>query len=155
MSFFTDVGEFHRAFDLPHSADGKPPTALTSDDLAFRIAFMMEELTEFTRAASQHDLAGMLDALVDLVYVACGTAHLKRLPFDEAWAAVHAANMRKVRAESADDPRSKRGHSLDVVKPIGWVAPDIEEIIWRRRIEVLGPELTDKLYNVKMEIDQP
>jgi predicted HAD superfamily Cof-like phosphohydrolase len=44
------------------------------------------------------------------------------LPFDELWKQVHAANMRKVRAEVPSD--SKRGSTFDVVKPPGWVSPE-------------------------------
>lgn len=133
MTFFDDVGAFHAKFELPHAEDGGPPEPLSMSDLTFRIGFMLEELTEFARAASQNDLPKMLDALVDLTYVALGTAHLKRLPFNEAWAEVQRANLAKERAASADDARSARGHRLDVVKPVGWKPPDIETVIERRR----------------------
>lgn len=124
MTMYDDVGEFHRRFELPHSTDGNPPAALELSDLTYRIGFMLEELCEFNRAASQDDLAGMLDALVDLVYVAMGTAQLKRLPFNEAWVEVHRANMAKERG-----PTAARGHHLDVRKPKDWTPPLIEPII--------------------------
>lgn len=135
-SYFENVGEFHAKFGLPHAEDGAAPAPLDLSDLAFRAGFMLEEISEFLRAASQNDLPKMLDALIDLTYVALGTAHLKHLPFDEGWEAVHQANMAKERAGGADDPRSQRGHRLDVVKPAGWTAPDIEGIL-RRRFEAV------------------
>jgi predicted HAD superfamily Cof-like phosphohydrolase len=128
---FTDVGDFHRRFDLPHLGDGSPPRLLSPDEFKFRYEFLKEELTELFEAHSCGDLPGFLDALVDLVYVACGTAHLSGLPFDAAWDEVQRANLTKVRATSANDPLSKRGHALDVVKPPGWVAPDIEGVLRR------------------------
>lgn len=47
--------------------------------------------------------------------------------FREAWDRVHRANMAKVRAERASD--SKRGSSFDVVKPEGWQAPDLGDLV--------------------------
>lgn len=126
------MAKFHRRFGLPAAGDG-PPTLLTDDVWAFRKKFLLEELDEACEAHDAGDLAGFLDALVDLVYVALGTAHLGRLPFDEAFAEVQRANLSKVRAAGADDPRSKRGHALDVVKPPGFVPPDLDAVLARYR----------------------
>ena len=66
----------------------------------------------------------VLDALVDLVYVALGTAYLHGFgpqKFNEAWRRVHEKNMEKIRAPSAD--HSKRGSAFDVIKPAGWTPP--------------------------------
>lgn len=122
MSDFSDVADFHRRFGLDY--DG-PPRPLPEDLAAFRERFLQEELDELRAARSAGDLAGCVDALVDLVYVALGTARLMGVPWRRAWTEVHAANMRKVRADSADDPRSLRGHPADVVKPAGWTPPDV------------------------------
>jgi predicted HAD superfamily Cof-like phosphohydrolase len=90
-----DIKEFHEKFALTY--DG-PPTDLPVLLSNFRIKFMQEELDEYLLAATKNDLAGQLDALVDLVYVALGTAYLQGLPFQAAWDEVHACNMRKVKA---------------------------------------------------------
>lgn len=71
------------------------------------------------------DLPKIADALVDLVYVALGTAQLHRLPWARLFMAVHRANMRKERAAGTDDPRSTRPYALNVVKPAGWRPPDV------------------------------
>jgi len=42
---------------------------------------------------------------------------------------VQRANMSKVRAINADDPRSTRKHRFDIVKPTGWKAPDLQKVI--------------------------
>ena len=47
--------------------------------------------------------------------------------FDSAFYVVHRANMLKERAKSAAD--SKRGSSLDIVKPPGWQPPAIHVAI--------------------------
>lgn len=127
MSNFEDVGRFHRKFGLPTFDPSRPTSPLDHETLSFRIAFMREELNEFIEAADAEDAAGMFDALIDLVYVAMGTAHLAGFPWEAGWALVQRANMAKVRATSASE--SKRGSSLDVVKPEGWNAPDIAGVI--------------------------
>lgn len=130
-SFFDDVGEFHRKFGLPHLGDGESPRLLSETDFNFRYRFLKEELRELDEAQGNGDLAKVADALADLVYVALGTAHLMGVPMNEIWAEVQRANLAKARARGADDPRSTRGHRLDVVKPEGWLPPDVEGVIAR------------------------
>lgn len=132
MSYFDDVGEFHARFELP-TVGTVAPTLLDDDTLQFRLKFLHEELIELTLAHGRGDLAGFLDGLVDLVYVAAGTAHFAGLPFDAAWAEVQRANMAKERVLAANDPRSTRKSKYDVVKPVGWTPPNIEAIIDRHR----------------------
>ena len=129
---FKDVGDFHAKFDLPRFGDRRKdgtriePHLLPEGTQAFREDFMLEELDELRSAYTEGNLTGVADALVDLIYVALGTAHMMHIPFDRCWAEVQRANMAKERAASADDDRSKRKHTLDVVKPVGWTPPDIE-----------------------------
>ena len=128
MSNFSDVGDFHEKFGL-HRSDTEPGLQMVSDDLLdFRKKFMQEELDEFNRGLEEGDEAEMFDALLDLVYVAMGTAHLLGYPWQQGWEAVHAANMAKVRA-SKDGKDSKRGSSWDIVKPAGWTPPDIRSLV--------------------------
>ena len=123
MSNFADVGRFHQKFGLPTFGWTRATSLLDPETLRFRVEFLREELNEFIEAAEAEDAAGMFDALVDLVYVAMGTAHLAGFPWEAGWSLVQRANMAKVRATSASE--SKRNSSLDVVKPEGWTAPDI------------------------------
>jgi hypothetical protein len=131
---FTDVGVFHHKFGL-HSVshEGAGPTGFFDDDdgMAYRLRFLREELDEITKAWGDDDLAGAADGLVDLVYVAMGTAHLLGLPWQQLWDEVQRANLAKERATSAEDERSTRGHSLDVVKPEGWTPPDVTGVLER------------------------
>jgi predicted HAD superfamily Cof-like phosphohydrolase len=116
-----------------HSASAREdigPTGIVDDEvMEYRRAFMQEELDEVMGAWRQDDLAGVADGLVDLVYVALGTAHLLGLPWQHIWDAVQEANMAKERATSADDERSTRKSSLDVVKPEGWQPPDVAGVL--------------------------
>ena len=125
---FDDVGHFHARFGLENSTHSKPrPHLLSEDLLRFRKNFLQEELDEFVDATEAGDLAGAFDGLLDLVYVAMGTAHMMGLPWQEGWDLVQAANMTKVRAPDAES--SKRHHMFDVIKPEGFVPPDIESVI--------------------------
>lgn len=118
------VKDFHEKFGLP-TGEGDYLTA--SQEVAeFRLAFMQEELDEFEEASLCSDRAKMFDALLDLAYVVYGTAlfmGISPTQWEAGMAAVQKANMSKVRAT---DDSSKRGTSLDVIKPEGWVGPEEE-----------------------------
>jgi len=119
---WNDIESFHHKFRLDY---GGPPRPLPFELAQFRIKFLQEELDEYAAAYEADDSLEareqMLDALVDLVYVALGTAYLHGFNFAEAWRRVQVANMSKVRVERAED--SKRGSKFDVVKPEGWKPP--------------------------------
>lgn len=135
-----DMADFHNKFGLGY--DG-PPRDLPIEYAKFRVGFMAEELFEFVgvpKGLSQAmtdtlksrvkpgDLEKKLDALVDLVYVAIGTAYLYGFDFREAWRRVHDANMQKVRSERKDED-SSRGSSFDVVKPPGWQPASLADLV--------------------------
>lgn len=112
---FQQVAAFHQKYEL-HPDPNNPEFQKA------RIAHMTEELTEYVKAVKNEDREGQLDALVDLVYVALGTAYIDKFKFDEAFTEVHNANMKKIRQPSA---RSE----WDVVKPEGWQPPKLKEFI--------------------------
>jgi len=122
---YTDIKLFHKKFGLAYNGE---PRALPEDLAGFRVKFMHEELAEYEKAMAEGDMEGMLDALVDLVYVALGTAYLHGFPFNEAWDEVQRANMRKVKA-GPNGEGSKRGSPHDVIKPPGWKGPDIARVL--------------------------
>lgn len=130
---FDDVGDFHEKFDLPYSHDESVSQLLTPEVQDFRVKFLEEELEEFRNAWAENDLPGAFDALLDLVYVAMGTAHLMGLPWQEGWDEVQRANMTKLRAFTAMESALKSGRSsvLDVIKPDDFVPPDIEGVLAR------------------------
>lgn len=136
-----DVRAFAEKFGLTY--DGKP-RVLPLELAEFRRRFLEEEIKEYSdhsyltqqliaspRADDNdrigHHLGEMLDALVDEVYVAVGTALMHGFDFDAAWRRVQTANMAKERASKASD--SKRGTSYDVIKPPGWQAPDHTDLV--------------------------
>jgi predicted HAD superfamily Cof-like phosphohydrolase len=136
-----DIEEFHKKFGIAY--EGKP-RALIGELGKFRRDFNLEEAQEYSDASVALErflergegpddtfitsmLELQLDALVDLVYVALGAAHLQGFKFREAWERVHGANMRKVRCERKED--SKRGTTFDVIKPPGWEPPDHTDLV--------------------------
>lgn len=139
-----DIEKFHQKFGLEYT--GKP-RMLEPELFQFRFGFMHEELeewqgeqTDLIEALTADDgkpehrritmgLHQQLDALVDLCYVALGTAYLQfgRRIFNDAWHRVQAANMAKVRCEREGD--SKRGSTFDVIKPEGWTPPDHHDLV--------------------------
>ena len=120
-----DIRDFHKRFCIDY--DG-PPRELPGDLSKFRLEFMQEELLEYELACENGDIEGQFDALIDLVYVVLGTAHMQGFPFTEGWDLVHDANMRKVRGTRYT---SKRDSPYDVVKPEGWKNPDLWSILRR------------------------
>lgn len=120
MNNFEDVKAFHEKYSVPCSPI---PALLDWKTMDYRIRFLNEELTELGMSYEQDDLEGCADALVDLVYVALGTALMMGLPWEKLWNEVQRANMTK-RLAKPDGSDSKRGSPLDVIKPPGWVGPD-------------------------------
>jgi predicted HAD superfamily Cof-like phosphohydrolase len=123
-----DIDNFHKKYGFEKNEKVDIPD--NSELINFRTAFLMEELAEYTNAITKKDAAGALDALVDIVYIALGTAWLFNLPFEKAWNEVQKANMSKIRAK---DKTGKRGTKFDVIKPKDWKAPNIEKIIDEER----------------------
>lgn len=140
---WADIVAFHEKFDIAYT--GKP-RQLDEELARFREKFMGEELDEYIEArvggAKElrlhqdeanfvHHLELQFDSLIDKVYVDLGTAYLQGFDFVEGWRRVHAANMRKVRAPSAEASASTtgRGHASDVIKPKGWGPPKHTDLI--------------------------
>jgi predicted HAD superfamily Cof-like phosphohydrolase len=117
MSFlFNDVQDFHNKV-LGFATEGAPHL-LSWVDMQKRLKFIEEELDELQDAHNKQDIVKVADAIADLVYVALGTAHIMDLPFDKIWAAVHAANMRKLRGST------RRDMEYDAIKPYDWEGPE-------------------------------
>lgn len=133
-----NIEDFHTKFGLEYVG---LPRILPDELQDFRERFLGEEVAEYIEGRQTVDnglrtndpemvrtgLAHMLDGLVDIVYVAIGTAYLHGFDFEEAWKRVHGANMEKVRATNTLE--SRRGSTFDVVKPSGWVAPDLSDLV--------------------------
>lgn len=159
MSNYDDVYDFHQKYSL---LNGVKPRQLTRRKLAERAEFLMEELDEFMKASGlqllltethplhhrvevsirddwKQDIGEQADALIDLVYVAMGTAVMMGLPWQALWDDVQRANMSKVRGTT------KRGHPVDVTKPEGWVGPKTQEILDEYGYDPAAAEVDDEI----------
>lgn len=114
------VRQFHEKFKIGY--DGPP--RLLPPELAWRREFLNEELREYDEAVATGDLAKAFDALIDLVYVAIGSAVLHGFPWEAGFAEVHKANMAKRLSVEGEG----RGTN-DIVKPQGWTPPNMEEVL--------------------------
>lgn len=139
---FQDVQQFHAKFQVPLAGD---TTLLEGEVLEFRSKFLQEELDEFVKAHDEGNLDDAIDALIDLAVVLYGTAQFMGISSDqwaEHWNEVHRRNMEKERCTDAS--QSKRGTSLDIRKPAGWVKPTHTPIVEKyRRIRGLKQDLED------------
>lgn len=119
-----DIVLFHQKYGLQYTGE---PRLLPEELAEFRKQFLFEETIEYADADAVCDKHEMFDALIDLVYVALGTAHLHGFDFAEGWRRVHHANMQKVRAKKVNE--SKRQTLYDVVKPEGWEPPNLNDLV--------------------------
>lgn len=156
---YQDVREFNEKFGL---LIGAHPQQLTKQKLKERLEFLFEEFTEFVTGCGfciaiekrdgrladsdymvtfdeigDQDISEQADALIDLVYVAMGTAVMMGLPWQQLWDDVHRANMGKVRGIS------HRGHAYDCIKPQGWVGPKTMEILLESGYDPEAEEVGD------------
>lgn len=138
-TMFEMVGQFHDKMGLANAND-TPPRLLTHDQFKFRTAFLAEELIEFVECHGLADLPGCADALVDLAWVAMGTAHLMGVPFDACLKHVFDANMQKRPWKEGDKIKPRNNTAGEIVKPEGWQAPDHFEALAKHKERVRARE---------------
>jgi len=118
---FLDIRHFHTKFNQIVNFE---PTFISLRLAEERFKFMQEELKEWwEKGVLKHDMDEIADGLIDLVYVAKGTAVMYGLPWRDLWEDVQRANLAKV-------PKvTHRGTTHDVGKPEGWVPPQTTQIL--------------------------
>jgi predicted HAD superfamily Cof-like phosphohydrolase len=87
------VAEFHKAFNLPMQQ--LPSTEIDHALATLRVALLEEEVGEFAAASEKGDLAGIADALADIIYVIYGTALTYGINLDTVLQEVYRSNMSK------------------------------------------------------------
>ena len=128
MDMFQMVADFHKKFGLEPT---NQPDFPFEEIWILKNNHMQEELNEIRAAAINGNLEEYFDGLIDIVYVALGAAYLAGLPFEQGFLRVHQANMTKMRALRQQD--SKRGSTYDIVKPAGFVAPTLTDLIRKEK----------------------
>lgn len=123
---------FHDLYNM-HARFGFHNQKFDRKALLHRVDFLQEELTEIKLAIQTRDAGGVLDGLIDLIVVAAGTVDLGQADGREAWRRVMEANNAKEVGFNASRPDSE---GVDLVKPEGWKAPDLEGL-WGNLLSVL------------------
>lgn len=127
LDWYRDVYDFHVKFNC---LINDRPTLPPENTARLRADMEREELRELHEATEQGDLAGIADAIADLIYVLLGRAVSYGIDMRPVWEAVHQANMAKVGGSKRSDGK--------VMKPEGWEPPDIEAIIARQALNEAG-----------------
>jgi len=131
MSNFEDIIQMRKHYGLETPSVSKQIENKDQDWFNFRKVLALEEHEEFVHSFKEGDITEVFDALLDTVVIAMGTAAGLGLDWSKGWDEVMRSNMQKVRSE--DPSKSKRKDSLDLIKPKGWVAPNLSPLIGQSR----------------------
>lgn len=112
------VRDFHEKFNMHIE---KTPTLPSPEEKWLRTSLVVEEAEELVNAILENDLEGVADALVDLIYVTCGTGVSFGIDLQPLFEEVHRANMEKEGGGKRPDGK--------VLKPKGWKGPKIGTIL--------------------------
>ena len=89
------------------------------------VDLIIEEFKELMDAYKNRDIVEIADACADLKWVIEGLEHTLQLPQQKIWNEVARSNMSKI------SPNGKviKGEDGKVLKPEGWLPPNIKEIL--------------------------
>jgi predicted HAD superfamily Cof-like phosphohydrolase len=119
--------EFHRTFGLPQQS--RPDARIGPELAALRIALLVEEVSELIAAVSESDVAGIADALADIVCVVYGTAVTYGIDLDAVAREVHRSNMSKL--DRNGEPLLRADGK--VIKSDQYIPPDIKSVLASQR----------------------
>lgn len=114
------VKNMHRKFGISH----EDLSSFTDQERRFRIGAMLEELSEFTTAKTKED---ELDALVDLVVFAFGTA--ERMGFGDVFQDAYERVMRSNLTKELGANNKRGSFQIDLVKGTDFVRADISDLV--------------------------
>ena len=124
MKLIKDVYEFNEK--IIGTKQPEKFSVLNRERLLFALTAMYEELNEFTVANNCNNVGEALDAMIDLIYFALGRCYEMGITieqFEKCWNIVQEKNMAKKRGTK------NRGTDQDAMKPEGWQAADLGEIL--------------------------
>jgi len=113
-----DVLDFHEKFDCVRH---EKPTEILQHYARLRVDLIKEELEELEDGIGQDNIVEVADAITDLLYVVLGTAVAYGIDVEPLWEEVHKTNMAKEVGRKREDGK--------IIKPPGWVPPDIEGLL--------------------------
>lgn len=122
------VREFHETFG--HPVADRP----TLPDLALaslRVALIKEELEELRAALIDGNVIEIADALGDILYVTFGAGVAFGIGLDEVFEEIQRSNMAKL----GPDGKPILREDGKILKPDGWMPPNIARVIERQQAE--------------------
>jgi predicted HAD superfamily Cof-like phosphohydrolase len=112
---FRDQEKFMRACD--QSVD-----AMNESQYTMYKSLIEEEFRELQEA---HDMEAELDALIDILVVTIGAIHSAGFDAEGAWREVMSTNFAKI----GEDGKVRKREDGKVLKPVGWVSPDLKPFV--------------------------
>jgi len=119
---FRDSEKFMRACD--QSVD-----SFNQDQFNMYLTLIEEEADELGEAIKNHDQLETLDALTDILVVTIGAMHSMGADAEGAWKEVMATNFNKIDRQTG---RVRKREDGKVLKPVGWVAPNLALFVKRK-----------------------
>ena len=116
---FRDQEKFMRSCD--QSTD-----TFNADQFNMYIGLIEEEAGELAEAIAAHNQMETLDALVDILVVTIGALHSMGADAEGAWKEVMMTNFAKI---DRDTGKVRKREDGKVLKPTGWVPPDLTKFI--------------------------
>jgi predicted HAD superfamily Cof-like phosphohydrolase len=93
------------------------------------VSLIDEEVKELKEAINNCDSVEVLDALTDILVVTVGAIHSMGADAEGAWKEVMQTNFAKIDKETGKVRKREDGK---VLKPIGWVAPNLKEFLEKK-----------------------
>ena len=116
---FRDQEKFMKACD--QSVEG-----FNNEQFTLYLNLIKEEYNELFVANNEDDHEEMLDALIDILVVTIGAIHSAGWDAEGAWKEVMNTNFAKIDKETGKVRKREDGK---VLKPVGWVPPDLKPFI--------------------------
>ncbi len=112
---FRDQEKFMRACD-------QTVGEFNPDQYRLYCDLISEEFTELNASIAQRDRVEQLDALIDILVVTIGAIHSGGFNAEGAWKEVMRTNFSKIDIKTGKVRKREDGK---VLKPLGWVAPNL------------------------------
>ena len=105
---------------------GRVNNEINEDQYDLYLNLIKEEVAELQAAVDTCDPVEQLDALIDILVVTIGAIHSMGADAEGAWKEVMATNFAKIDKETGKVRKREDGK---VLKPIGWVPPNLEPFV--------------------------
>jgi len=118
MNPFRDQEKFMKACD-------QTTDSWNVEQFNLYVNLIKEEFDELKVAINDANSTEVVDALTDILVVTIGAAHSMGCDIEGAWKEVMKTNFAKI----GDDGKVRKREDGKVLKPIGWVPPDLEPFV--------------------------